>query len=60
MTVKGQVLQTARYELPVHSFNDGFEIIPAGTNGLFLYQIFNGLGYEQLQIIKLDTAFKEK
>ena len=60
MTVKGQVLQTARYELPVHSFNDGFEIIPAGTNGLFLYQIFNGLGYEQLQLIKLDTAFKEQ
>ena len=60
VAVKGQVLQTARYELPVYSFNDGFEIIPAGKNGLFLYQVFMGLGYDQMQLIKLDTAFKEQ
>jgi hypothetical protein len=58
--VKGQVLQTDRYEVPVLNFEKNFEIIPAGRQGLYLHRRLNAAKEDQLQLIKLDTAFKEK
>lgn len=55
-----QVLQTARYELPVEGSRGELEIIPAGKNGLFVYELFRGARSEQVHLIKLDTAFREQ
>lgn len=59
-TAKGQVLQTDRYEIPVHNLEKNFEIIPAGRQGLYLHRRLNAGKDDQLQLICLDTAFKEK
>ncbi len=60
MTAPGQILQTARYEVPVFGFNDDYEIIPAGTNGLFLYQNYQSPQSVLVRLVKLDTAFNEQ
>lgn len=57
---KAQVLQSQRFEIPLHGFEQDFEIIPADTSGLYLYRkIFAGKE-DHLHIIKLDTAFQEQ
>lgn len=53
-------MQTSRYEIPVHNLEKNFEIIPAGRQGLYLYRRLNTGKDDQLQLIKLDTAFAEK
>jgi hypothetical protein len=57
---KGQVLQTGRYEIPVFNLEKNFEIIPAGRQGLYLHRRLTAGKDDQLQLIKLDTAFAEK
>ena len=57
--VHAQVLQTIRYEFPVISREHKFEIIPAGERGLYLYRLYSGGKEDQLQLAKIDTAFKE-
>jgi hypothetical protein len=60
LPASAQVLQSQRYEIPMHSFERDFEIIPADTSGLYLYRkIYSGTD-DQLHIIKLDTAFQEE
>lgn len=59
LPVSAQVMQSDRFELPVANRGDFFNIAPASDNGLFLHQHFLGTRQDQLQLIKLDTAFQE-
>jgi len=54
-----QVLQTDRFEVPVETRTEFFDIEPSSDNGLFLYRQFLGIKEDQVQLIKLDTAFTE-
>lgn len=56
----GQVLQTDRFEFPLFPNEKNFEIVQAGKHGLFLYRSFAGIKEDQIQLVKLDTAFTEK
>lgn len=56
---QSQIEQIDRYEIPVSSRNDEFSIIPASVNGLYLNRVIADAREEYLQLIKLDTAFKE-
>ncbi len=58
-TASAQVLQTDRFEVPVEARSEFFEIVPSTDNGLVLYRQFAGLREDQVQLIKLDTAFEE-
>jgi hypothetical protein len=55
-----QVLQTSRFEFPLGALEHDFQIIPAGTSGVYLTRHFARAGADLIQIIKLDTAFKEQ
>lgn len=54
-----QVEQTSRYEIPVSSWDQEFSIISASVNGLYLNRTVSEGRDEYLQLIKLDTAFRE-
>jgi hypothetical protein len=54
-----QVEQTERYEIPVSTWDDDFSIIPASVQGLYLNRVVQQGRDEYLQLIKLDTAFRE-
>jgi hypothetical protein len=53
-------LQTERYEYQLFGQEDEFQIIPAGTSGLYLQRYLFGPKRDQIQVVKLDTAFKER
>ena len=54
-------MQSGRFELPIANRGDFFEIAPASDNGLFLHRHFSSSSKDdQLQLVKLDTAFQEK
>ncbi|HET9487027.1 MAG TPA: hypothetical protein VFO54_06320 [Chryseosolibacter sp.] len=57
--LQAQVLQTGRFEVPVEARTEFFDIIPSSDNGLFLYRQFAGDKEDQIQLIKLDTAFAQ-
>lgn len=59
-SLSAQVLQSLRYEIPVQYDERNFEIIPADHNGLYVYRRVYTPNSDQLYIIKLDTAFKER
>ncbi len=54
-----QVLQTKRYEIPASKDEKSFEVIPAQEDGLFLFRRLIGPKTDQIEIVKLDTAFQE-
>jgi hypothetical protein len=54
-----QVEQTERYEIPVSPWEKEFSIIPASVHGLYLNRLILQNRDQYLQLIKLDTAFKE-
>jgi len=54
-----QVLQTNRYEIPSTRDEKSFDVIPAQTDGIFLYRRLLGSKSDQIEIVKLDTAFHE-
>lgn len=58
-SVQAQVLQTARFEIPIDRELERFEIIPAGNNGIFLYRRFTDGKIDNIELIKLDTAFNQ-
>jgi hypothetical protein len=55
----GQVVQSARFEIPFSRNDTKFEIIPADQYGLFLLRRLGGFPDDQLEIAKLDTSFHE-
>lgn len=55
-----QIVQSGRFEVPVENRTEIFDIVPASDNGLFLYRQFAGLKEDQIQLIKIDTAFAER
>lgn len=54
-----QISQTDRFEVPVEARSEFFDVVPTTDNGLVLYRQFAGLKEDQVQLIKLDTAFDE-
>lgn len=56
----GQVVQSGRYEIPVLDSEPGFKTAPAGESGLFLYRTVEADATNALQLVFLDTAFREK
>lgn len=59
-TAEGQVLQTARYELPVVHRDRDIETVPTGTGGLLLFRHHAGLHDDLLYLTKIDTAFNDE
>lgn len=55
-----QVLQTNRFELFSARDEASFEVIPAFESGIFLYRRVGTDTQDHIQLIKLDTAFKEQ
>lgn len=56
----GQVMQTGRFEVPINSRNEYFDIVPSAESGLFLHRHLAGTKEDQIHLIRLDTAFQEK
>jgi hypothetical protein len=54
-----QVWQINRYEIPTAKDERSYEILPAKEGGIFLYRRFSGSSTDHIEMIKLDTAFKE-
>jgi hypothetical protein len=54
-----QVLQTDRFEIPSPRDERSFEVIPAREDGIFLYRRVGGTTTDHIEIIRLDTTFKE-
>ena len=52
-----QVLQTNRYELPIEK-NDYYEVMPSQEDGIFLHRRLYSSTDDNIEIIKLDTAFQ--
>jgi hypothetical protein len=60
VSLQAQVRQTRRFEIPIFNRDRDYQIIPAGSHGMYVHQsAFTEKG-EQLFLIKLDTAFQEK
>ena len=59
LTASGQVVQSARFEIPFSKNDVRFEVIPAHQHGLFLLRRLGGFPDDQLEIAKLDTAFQQ-
>ena len=59
LPASAQVMQTDRFEVPIQSKNEYFEIVPSSTYGLFLHRHLAGAKDDQLQLIRLDTAFQQ-
>src|SRR6186713_2189884 len=60
VSLHAQVRQTRRFEIPIFNRDKDYQIIPAGSHGLYVYQSAYTEKGEQLFLIKLDTAFQEK
>jgi hypothetical protein len=54
------VLQTDRFEVPIENRSDMFEVAPSSDQGLFLYRQFAGLQQDEVELVKLDTAFEQQ
>jgi hypothetical protein len=54
----GQVSQTGRFEIPINP-REQFGIVPASDRGLYLHRKLVGPEEDQIQLIKLDTAFSQ-
>lgn len=55
-----QVLQTNRFELFSPRDEPPFEVLPAHEDGIFLYRRVGTNTQDHIQLIKLDTAFREQ
>jgi hypothetical protein len=56
----GQVAQPGRFEVPIASEDEDFEIISGEEHGLYLYRLFVSPKQTDLQLIKLDTSFTQQ
>jgi hypothetical protein len=55
-----QVLQTNRFETSIGRDEGNFDVAPAEDDGIFLFRRVYTNTTDHIQLIKLDTAFKEK
>lgn len=58
-TTSAQVIQTARYEIPVFGDYPSFSALPWAENGLVLYRRTEHTKMDALQFIKLDSTLQE-
>jgi hypothetical protein len=54
-----QVMQTGRFEVPIEGRAE-FDIVPSSERGLYLHRQLAGIREDQIQLIRLDTAFQQK
>ncbi|HEX8041517.1 MAG TPA: hypothetical protein VF490_20355, partial [Chryseosolibacter sp.] len=59
LRTSAQISQTDRFEVPIEARSEFFDVVPTTDHGLVLYRQFSGLKEDQVQLIKLDTAFDE-
>jgi hypothetical protein len=59
MEAQGQVIQTARYEMPLGESELEFNVLPWDKNGLIIHQRIELVKTDVLQFIKLDSALNE-
>lgn len=57
VNVHAQIIQSARYEIPLYRDVSNYEIIPAEENGLFVLRRIFVYDTDQLELTCLDTAF---
>ncbi len=57
LSVDAQVLQTERFEIPIYSWEQSYNSVSAGKNGLYLNRRIDSDRTDYIQLIKLDTAF---
>ena len=55
-----QVMQTERYEVPINSKSEHFDIVPSSAHGLFLHRHLAGFKDDQIHLVKLDTTFEQQ
>lgn len=55
-----QVLQTNRFEISTSRDEVSFDVIPAQEDGLFLFRRIGTDKQDHIQLLKLDTAFREQ
>lgn len=55
---QAQIIQTSRFEIPLRSEDDEFEIVHAGIGGLYLTRRTTHGANNFIQLIKLDTALQ--
>ncbi|HET9054654.1 MAG TPA: hypothetical protein VFM90_10795 [Cyclobacteriaceae bacterium] len=60
VVTRAQVMQTGRFEVPVEGRNERYNIIPSFEQGLYLQRQLVGPREDQIQLIKLDTAFQQE
>lgn len=53
-----QVSQTNRFELASTKDEGSYEVVPAHDAGIYLHRRLSGRGMDNIEMIKLDTAFK--
>jgi hypothetical protein len=56
----GQVVQSARYEIPVFESEPNYQLAPAGESGLFLYRSIKAGMTDAIHLVSLDTMFRER
>ena len=56
---QSQVIQTARYEMPVAEENAEFKVVPWNNNGLIIHRRIELAKTDVLQFIKLDSSLNE-
>jgi hypothetical protein len=54
-----QVEQTQRFEIPISIWDREYSIVSASVHGLYLTRTINAGRTQALQLIKLDTAFRQ-
>jgi hypothetical protein len=51
--------QITRYELPIDN-NEYYDVMPSQEDGIYLYRHLHSTAVDQVELIKLDTAFQVK
>jgi hypothetical protein len=56
----GQILQKQGLEIPLSWSETQYDVINAGTDGLFLYREFDAGVQDAIHLVKIDTAFQQQ
>jgi hypothetical protein len=59
LTGYAQIDQTKRYESPIGGEFQSYSVAPLDTSGVLIYRRYSGPQGDQLELVRLDTAFQE-
>lgn len=54
-----QIEQTQRFESPIGGEFQSYSVAPLDTSGVLIYRRYSGSEGDQLELVRLDTAFRE-